>query len=318
LDGLYPHFVHLKTNEPANDDPLLLTAILADATNLGLAKMSESCPGISLAKLSWLVAWYIRDETYSKALAETVNHQHRVPFAANWGEGRTSSSDGQRFRAGGRGEAAGQVNLKYGNDPGVTFYTHISDQYAPFHTKVINAAVRDATHVLDGLLYHESELRIEEHYTDTAGFTDHVFGLCYLLGFRFAPRIRDLADKRLYVPGKATQWPALSPLIGASINSKLVQQQLDDVLRLAESIQQGTVTASLILRKPGSYPRQNSLAVALREIGRVERTLFMLDWLEDPALRRRVTAGLNKGEAKNSLARAVFFNRLGEVRDRSF
>jgi TnpA family transposase len=159
----------------------------------------------------------IRDESYSKALAEIVNYQHRVLFSTLWGEGTTSSSDGQRYRAGGRGEAAGQVNLKYGNDPGVTFYTHISDQYAPFHTEVINAAVRDATHVLDGLLYHESDLRIEEHYTDTAGFTDHVFALCHLLGFRFAPRIRDLADKRLYVSGKASQWSSLSPLIGGSI-----------------------------------------------------------------------------------------------------
>ena len=68
----------------------------------------------------------------------------------------------------------------------------------------------------------------------------------------------------------------------------------------------------------GAYPRQNSLALALREIGRIERTLFTLAWLQDPALRRRVTAGLNKGEARNALAKAVFFNRLGEVRDRSF
>lgn len=74
-----------------------------------------------------------------------------------------------------------------------TFYTHISDQYAPFSTKVVNVGVRDSTYVLDGLLYHESDLRIEEHYTDTAGFTDHVFGLMHLLGFRFAPRIRDPA-----------------------------------------------------------------------------------------------------------------------------
>lgn len=77
--------------------------------------------------------------------------------------------------------------------------------------------MRDATHVLDGLLYHESDLRIEEHYTDTAGFTDHVFALCHLLGFRFAPRRRDLADKRLYVPGKPKQWTALSQLIGGSV-----------------------------------------------------------------------------------------------------
>jgi TnpA family transposase len=90
------------------------------------------------------------------------------------------------------------------------------------------------------------------------------------------------------------------------------------ILRLASSIKQGTVTASLILRKLGAYPRQNSLALALRELGRLERTLFTLQWLQSPELRQRVQLGLNKGQAKNALARAVFFNRLGELRDRSF
>jgi len=73
-----------------------------------------------------------------------------------------------------------------------------------------------------------------------------------------------------------------------------------------------------MLKKLGAYPRQNGLALALRELGRIERTLFILDWLQDTELRRRVNAGLNKGEARNALARAVFFNRLGEFRDRSF
>jgi TnpA family transposase len=73
-----------------------------------------------------------------------------------------------------------------------------------------------------------------------------------------------------------------------------------------------------MLRKLGSYPRQNRLAVALRELGRIERTLFILSWLQSVELRRRVHAGLNKGEARNALARAVFLCRLGEIRDRSF
>ena len=116
-------------------------------------------------------------------------------------------------------------------------------------------------------------------------------------------------------------WPCI--LLGCLTRAEaalfgLIGRQLSEILRLAASIQQGTVTASLILRKLGSYPRQNSPALALREIGRIERTLFAVAWIEDPSLRRRVTAGLNKGEARNSLARAVFFNRLGEIRDRSF
>ncbi|MGB4948676.1 MAG: Tn3 family transposase [Candidatus Competibacter denitrificans] len=316
--GFTRHFTHLKSGAPSDDQHLLLTAILADAINLGLSKMAESCPGTTYAKLTWLQAWHIRDETYSAGLAELVNAQFRQPFAAYWGDGTTSSSDGQNFKAGGRGQFAGQVNLKYGQEPGVQFYTHLSDQYAPFHTNVINATVRDATHVLDGLLDHESDLRIEEHYTDTAGFTDHVFALMHLLGFRFAPRIRDLADKRLYIHGDAKPYPTLTELIGGSINVKHIRAHWDDILRLTASIQQGTVTASLMLRKLGSYPRQNGLAVALRELGRIERTLFALDWMQNVELRRRVQIGLNKGEAKNALARAVFLNRLGEIRDRSF
>ncbi len=168
------------------------------------------------------------------------------------------------------------------------------------------------------MLYHESDLQIEEHYTDTAGFTDHVFALMHLLGFRFAPRIRDLAEKKLYMPDGKIKYSALDPLVGGAVNLRQIQTHWDEILRFAASIKSGVVTASLILRKIGSYPRQNGLAVALRELGKIERTLFTLDWLQDVDLRRRVNAGLNKGEAKNALARAVFFNRLGEMRDRRF
>ena len=316
--GFSDQFTHLKTGEPAKDQSLLLTAILGDAINLGLSKMAVSCPGTTYAKLSWLQAWHLRDETYSAGLATLVNAQQQQSFAAYWGDGTTSSSDGQRFKAGGHAESTGHINPKYGAEPGRLFYTHISDQYSPFSSKVINVGVRDSTYVLDGLLYHESELRIEEHYTDTAGFTDHVFALMHLLGFRFAPRIRDLGETKLFVPDLQQTYPALKPLIGGAINLKQIRAHWDEILRLATSIKQGTVTASLMLRKLGSYPRQNGLALALRELGRIERTLFILDWLQNIELRRRVHAGLNKGEARNALARAVFFNRLGEIRDRSF
>ncbi|WP_026551268.1 Tn3 family transposase, partial [Arthrobacter sp. H20] len=316
--GFTRHFTHLKTGDTAKDKKLLLTTILADGINLGLTKMAESCPGTTYAKLSWLQAWHIRDETYGAALAELVNAQFRQPLAGNWGDGTTSSSDGQRFKAGGRAQSTGHVNPKYGTEPGRMFYTHISDQYSPFSAKVVNVGVRDSTYVLDGLLYHESDLFIEEHYTDTNGFTDHVFGLMHLLGFRFAPRIRDLGETKLYIPKTDTIYDALKPLIGGTLNTRAIRAHWDEILRLSTSIRQGTVTASLMLRKLGSYPRQNGLAVALRELGRIERTLFILDWLQSVKLRRRVNAGLNKGEARNALARAVFFNRLGEIRDRGF
>lgn len=311
------HFTNLRFGDAVSDRALLLTAILADGINLGLTRMADACPGVSLSTLSRVATWHIRDETYAKALAEIVNHQHQLKFAAHWGDGTTSSSDGQQFKAGGSGEGIGSVNARYGDEPGATFYTHISDQYAPFHSKLISTTVRDATHVLDGLLYHETDLRIEEHYTDTAGFTDHVFALCHLLGFRFAPRIRNLGDTRLYSMEKPSRYATLAPLIGGVVNKKQITSHWDEILRLATSINHGSVTASLMLRKLGAYPRQNGLAVALRELGKVERTLFLLQYISSIQLRRRIHLGLNKGEAKNALARAVFFNRLGELRDRT-
>ena len=202
------------------------------------------------------------------SLRRALGRRHHIP------------SDGQNFRTGSKPESTGPSTRNTAAAMGRTFYTHISDQYAPFHTKVVNVGVRDSTYVLDGLLYHESDLRIEEHYTDTAGFTDHVFALMHLLGFRFAPRIRDLGDTRLYIPRGEAACDALKPMIGGTLNIKHVRAHWDEILRLATSIKQGTVTASLMLRKLGSYPRQNGLAVALRELGRIERTLFILDWLK--------------------------------------
>src|SRR5205823_4976020 len=104
---------------------------------------------------------------------------------------------------------------------------------------------------------------------------------------------------------------------GGQPDDKLIMEQWDDVLRLTASVRTGTVSASLLLKRLGAYPRQNGLALALREIGRIERTLFMLDWLELPVLRRQATVELNKGEARNALARAVCFHRLGRLRDRA-
>jgi TnpA family transposase len=160
---------------------------------------------------------------------------------------------------------------------------------------VIAATASEAPHVLDSLLYHQTGLQIEEHYTDTGGATDHVFGLCHLFGFRFAPCIRDLKDRRLYVFPHATQPPRLQPIIAGTVNVEHIKAHWEELLRMAVSIRSGTSTASAMLKRLSAYPRQNGLAVALREIGRIERSLFTMDWLKSPELRRRAHAGPQQG-----------------------
>ena len=311
-------FTHLRTGETAADPQVLMASLLADGLNLGLTRMAEACSIASLGQLAWISDWHIRDETYALALRRLINQQQIESLAAVFGSGFASSSDGQFFQAGGFGRDASSINAHYGDQPGVKFYTHLSDRYAPFHTKVIAATASEAAHVLDGLLYHQSEVVARRHHTDGGGDSDHVFALCSLLGFQFAPRIPDLKSRRLYSFGKAAAYPSLEPLIAGRINTALIRAHWPEILRVAASIHTGTVAASLILRQLASYPRQNGLAAALRELGRLERTLFTLDWLEDRELRRQTGQELNKGETRNSLARAVFIHRLGEIRDRTY
>jgi TnpA family transposase len=308
-------FTHLYTGQPAGDRTGLLTTILAAATNLGKTKMADATESYTADRLAWIEDWYISERNYGHALAEIVRLQGQIPLASQWGTGRTSSSDGQAFPIACRKPVIAQVNAKYGRDPVAMLYTHVSDRYAPFYTQAISSTVRDATHVLDGLLNHHTAVEIEEHYVDTSGYTDHLFALCHLLGFRFAPRIRDLADHRLFCFEAPARYEGLMPLIGGKIHSRTIRDNWDDVARLVASLRQGTASASLLVSKLAGHPRQNHLAVALREIGRIERSLFTLAWLQDPELRRRVTAGLNKGEAHHALKRAIRFYRRGSVSD---
>jgi TnpA family transposase len=318
--GFADRFVHLRTGNPTTDKPALLAAVLADGTNLGLARMADASRGLGYLHLVNVAQWHISDDNYVAARAAIINAHHRHPMAAIWDDGTTSSSDGQYFRAGGRAGAGGSVNAKYGIDPGAVMYTHVSGHYGPFYTRVISATMSEAPYVLDGLHHHahQTDLRISEHYTDTAGATDHVFGLCHLLGYRFAPRIKDLKDRKLYTVEKPSTWPLLAPLIGDTVETAAIVGQWAELMRLKASIETGAVVPSIILRKLAAAGAGNALARALRALGRIERTLFTLQWLSDPALRQRSHAGLNKGEASNALRRAIFFHRQGEIRDRTF
>lgn len=258
--GVAECFTHLRTGLPADNRRVVLTAVLADATNLGLTRMAEACTVASYKQLVWTAGWHVGEDTYGQALARVVAAQQAQPLATHFGSGGTSSSDGQHFPLGGRGEVTGAVNPHKDADPAVSFYTHLSGRYAPYRSRAISVIEGEAPHVIDGLLYHGTNIKVAIHHTDGGGVSDHVFALCHLLGFRFAPRIPNLHDRRLYTFGPAATWPNLEPFIAGRIDEALIQTHWEDLLRLATSVRTGAVPASLMLKRLGSYPRQNGLA----------------------------------------------------------
>jgi len=311
-------FVHLRTAEAVRSPQALLAAILGDATNLGAKRMADASAGVSERQITWARLFHIRPETYRTGLATIINAQLAHPYSKLWGTGSTSSSDGQFFRASGRGAKRSDVNAHYGGDPGNKFYTWVSDQHGHFHILPMGATEDEAVYVLDGLYGHESKIEIEEHYVDTGGASDHVFSLFTIAGKRVAPRLRDLGDRRLHTFEGAGAYPTLKHHIGDCIDVAAIRDGWNEVLRVGVSIEDRVIAPSAVLKKLAALPKSYPLSKALREIGRIERTLFMIEWYSNPNLRDRCRAGLNKGEAGNKLTRAVFFHERGEIRDGSF
>ena len=315
--GFTEAFTHLRTGAPCKDRIGLLTTLLAEGLNLGMSKMAEATDTHSYFQLSSLSNWYVEGDAITRALAMVIEAQSTLPMARFWGAGITASSDGQFFPAARQGEAMNLINAKYGTEPGLKAYTHVSDQFGPFASQTIPATVNEAPYILDGLLMNETGRKIKEQYADTGGFTDHVFAVTALLGFQFIPRIRDLPSKRLYVFDPAITPKELKGQIGGKIREALIIANWPDILRSAATMVAGVMPPSQLLRKFAAYPRQHALAEALKEIGRVERTLFILEWALDADMQRRAQIGLNKGEAHHALKNALRIGRQGEIRDRT-
>lgn len=317
MTGFSSLFEHLQTGRAPSDRRVFFAALIAEATNLGFTKMALACPGITRRQLQQTAIWHFRADTFALALARLVEAQHDQPFSQVFGSKAVSSSDGQHILLGDGGEVAGGVNARYGNSPIIKLYTAISGRYAPFHVKIIAATAGEAVHVLDALLETDAGLDIARHHVDGGGVSDLVFALCQPLGFAFVPRIPDLDGRCLYGFKSPKRYGVLQNVMGDRIDGDLIRRHWDDILRLLTSLRTRTVSASLMLKRLSATSRQSGLAQALRQMGRIERTLFTLDWITDETLRRDTTAELNKGESRNGLVRAVNLHRLGRFRDRS-
>jgi hypothetical protein len=145
-----------------------------------------------------------------------------------------------------------------------------------------------------------------------------LFGLFSILGFRFAPRLRDLSDQTLYRPRKHTDYSVLTPVLKKDIRVDLIVCHWGDMNRLAASLKDGRVRPSLVVSKLQAMQRQNPLQQAIQELGRIGKTGHILHYVDDPPFRRRVLVGLNMGETLHSMARGVSLGHQGRFTDRSY
>ena len=317
--GFADEFTHISEgNARVENLALSICAVLVgQACNIGIEPLVEpSHPALTYARLGWVEQNYIRAETLTRANARLVDAQSRIPLAQAFGGGEVASADGLRFVVPVRTINAGPNPRYFHVERGVTYYNFTSDQFSGFHGIVIPGTLHDSPYVLDGLLEQQTGLEPTQLMTDTAGYSDIVFGMFWLLGFQFSPRLADIGESRFWRIDATADYGRMNGLARQRINMGLIRQNWDDLLRVAGSLKMGKVSASELIRMLQRGTKRSTLARAIGELGRISKTLHLLAYIDDPSYRRRILIQLNRGESRHRLARKCFHGQRGELRQR--
>jgi TnpA family transposase len=317
--GFTEAFTHVtESTARATDLGLSLCAVLlSEACNTGFEPLvRHDMPALRRDRLSWASQNYVRDETLTAANARLVAAQNQIGLAHAWGGGEVASADGLRFVVPVRTVHAGPNPKYFGTGRGVTYYNLVSDQFTGLNAITVPGTLRDSLILLAVVLEQQTEFQPMQIMTDTGAYSDVVFGLFRLLGYRFSPRLADIGGTRFWRIDSQADYGELNAIARQRINLDLIAENWDDLLRLAGSLKLGRVPATGIMRTLQVGDRPTRLAQALAEFGRIDKTLHSLTYLDDEDKRRNTLLQLNRGEGRHSLARTVFHGKRGELRQR--
>ncbi|HBX8767908.1 Tn3 family transposase, partial [Klebsiella michiganensis] len=317
--GFTREFSHVsESGARAQDLQVSLCAtLLAEACNIGHEPLiKHNIPALTRHRLSWVKQNYLRAETLVTANARLVDFQSTLPLAGYWGGGEVASADGMRFVTPVKTVNSGPNRKYFGSGRGITWYNFVSDQYSGFHGIVVPGTLRDSIFVLEGLLEQQTGLNPVEIMTDTAGSSDIIFGLFWLLGYQFSPRLADAGGAIFWRADKTAHYGALNELARGCVELSKIESQWDEMMRMAGSLKLGTIHASELIRSLLRSSRPSGLAQAIMEVGRVNKTLYLLNYIDDEDYRRRILTQLNRGEGRHAVARAICYGQRGEIRKR--
>jgi TnpA family transposase len=317
--GFADVFTHLtERNARVADLTTSVCAVLtAEACNTGAEPFIRyENPALRRDRLAWVKQHYIRDDTLTAANAKLVSAQNKIALAHQWGGGEVASADGLRFVVPIRTVHAGPNPKYFGPLKGVTWYNLLSNQYTGLNAITTPGTLRDSLVLLAVVLEQQTELKPTRIITDTGAYSDVVFGLFRLLGYRFSPRLADIGGTRFWRIDSKADYGDLNDISRHRLSLRRIVPHWDDMLRLAGSLQLGRVPATGILRTLQVGENPTRLAQAIAEFGRIEKTLHSLNMLDDETKRRGTLSQLNRGEGRHSLARAVFHGKRGELRQR--
>ncbi|WP_327259728.1 Tn3 family transposase [Streptomyces sp. NBC_01240] len=290
--------------------------LVAHACNVGYTPVIGSADALKYGRLSHVDQTYLRLATYRAENATLIDYQASIPLAQAWGGGLVASVDGMRFVVPVPSVYA-RPNPKYfGRRGGATWLNMINDQAAGLGGKVVAGTPRDSLYVLDVLYDRDGGKRPETIVTDTASYSDIVFGLLTLAGFAYAPQLADLPDQKMWRIDRTADYGAFQDAARGRVDLARIERHWEDILRIIGSIHTGAVRAYDVIRMLSRDGRPTPLGDAIAHYGRISKSLHILRLADEPGYRRQIKVQANLQEGRHSLARKIFHGRHGQLYQR--
>ena len=315
--GWWRHFGPVSGKDPKLADPqdrYVLTTF-ACGSNMGAAEAARHIAGITAHEISLTKNRHVTLAKLNKAIAEVVNAFTKLDVVKAWGDGKAVGTDGTQVDTY-IDNLLAESHIRYGGFGGIAYH-YVSNNYIAIFSRFVPCGAWEAIYIIDGLLANASELKPKTVHADTQGQSFPVFTLAHLFGFDLMPRIRNWKGLTYFQHSDQARYSHIDALFTDAsggrhvIDWKLITKMWPDLMRVAISIKEGRLNSVTLLRRLGSHSRKNEIYKAFREVGRSVRTVALLRYLADPALRKRVTAVTNQVEAYNGFSGWLRFGNGG-------
>ena len=277
--------------------------------DLGPTQTARSVKGLDRRQVSFVNQRHITEESLNQAIAAVVNAYAQWPLQKVWGSGKSASADGTKWEMNATSLMA-EHHVRYGGYGGIGYYL-IADSYIALYSRFSTCGAWEGHYILDFIEENTSQVQPDTVHADTQGQSTAIFGLAYLLGIQLMPRIRHWKDLTLFRPSSQHRYTHIDMLFREQVDWGLIRTLLPDMLRVALSVRAGKIMPSTILRRLATYSRKNKLYFAFRELGRVVRTIFLLQYVSSVQMRHVIQAATNKSEAFNKYVDWVSFGGAG-------
>ena len=295
----------------------LYAALIAHGTEIDAKSVAAMTPQLDPDHVSVAMRALEATGRLRRANERVVEFQMQHSLANLWGTGKTASSDMMSLDASRHLWTARVDPRRRTHAAGV--YTHVLDQHGIVYDQPIVLNERQAGPAIEGVVQYNGtgdRARLSMLAVDTHGYTNPGMAMAKLLGFDLCPRLRDLAERKLFLPRAMDAPEELDPVLMRDVSLKAIRSGWNELLRVAASIKSGRVSANVALQRLGRAAQGDPVHRAADQLGRLLRTLFLCDYFSNADFRREIHAILNRGESVHQLQRAVYFGKVAPERGR--